>query len=392
MSPCVGSWASPAGNTPKYWFNFSNPALADWWVKTYIGEVVSNPLFDGVYFDCCCGKAPGVPPGDSAQFAADAQATFDRALKLIADASKWASAWNSDGAISALQNHSTHTHMHTHMHTFDFVHFCTHEHFNPPSLSLSLSSQTAGRGHCATTMRAWMQKGANDSLSLQPLALAFRTKQKRGHVLPAPPATPAPPVQCGDSCSISQGYDTENTGIVASPVEMPNQKNFTDPTNVAECCSRCKANTKCEVFELGPGGCDGTSKNCTEATINCFLIGGFKGVLRPSPTRATGCVRPGKHPAPSPSPPDSVGMEQNNTVAAFMIARGLSGMLELPVGGAYEKMDMYDVDAPILQADWGAALGLGKEGPTGTFTREFEKATIALDCNSYTSSFKPRLD
>ena len=49
MSPCVGSWASPAGNTPKYWFNFSNPALADWWVNTYIGEVVSNPLFDGVY-------------------------------------------------------------------------------------------------------------------------------------------------------------------------------------------------------------------------------------------------------------------------------------------------------------------------------------------------------
>lgn len=72
-------------------------------------------------------------------------------------------------------------------------------------------------------------------------------------------------------------------------------------------------------------------------------------------------------------------------------AKGLSGMLELPVGGAYENMDMYDVDAPILQADWGAAVGMGKEGPTGIFTREFAKATIALDCNSYTSTFEPKL-
>ena len=31
-APCNGSWYSPAGNTPKYWFNFSNPAAADWWV------------------------------------------------------------------------------------------------------------------------------------------------------------------------------------------------------------------------------------------------------------------------------------------------------------------------------------------------------------------------
>jgi hypothetical protein len=30
--PCKGVWGSPAGNTPKYFFNFSNPQLADWWV------------------------------------------------------------------------------------------------------------------------------------------------------------------------------------------------------------------------------------------------------------------------------------------------------------------------------------------------------------------------
>jgi len=84
-------------------------------------------------------------------------------------------------------------------------------------------------------------------------------------------------------------------------------------------------------------------------------------------------------------------MEQNNTIAAFMIARGATAMLELPVGGAYENMRMYDVDAPILQADWGPPLGVGKEEAPGVFTREFASATLSLDCNSWTSTFIPTL-
>lgn len=55
----------------------------DWWVNVYIGEAVSNDLFDGVYFDCCCGNAPGVPAADAAKFATDAQAAFNKALALI---------------------------------------------------------------------------------------------------------------------------------------------------------------------------------------------------------------------------------------------------------------------------------------------------------------------
>eukprot|EP00035_Acanthoeca_spectabilis_P000868 m.76005 g.76005 ORF g.76005 m.76005 type:complete len:480 (-) comp10476_c1_seq1:158-1597(-) len=330
MAPCVGSWGSPAGNTPKYWFNFSNPDLVDWWVNTYIGEAVNQTVFDGVYFDCCCGKAPGVPVSAAAQFAADAQAAFDRALRLIASANKWASAWNSDGAIS--------------------------------------------QKTCSTVMAAWMKKGANPAVSLQPLAPAFK-----GHGTPPGPAPK--PLQCGDSCTLTVGVDTHNTGIVAPPVKMPNQENFTHSDNVAECCSRCQANTNCEVFELGPGGCvPGT--NCTASTINCFLIGGYTGIIVPNSHRATGCVR--APPSPSPS---SWEMEQNNTVAAFMIARGPSAMLELPVGGAYENMAMYDVDAPVLQLDFGAAVGLGTEEAPGIFTRQFQKGVVRLDCNTYTSVF-----
>ena len=265
--------------------NFSNPELVDWWVYEYIGQAVNESLFDGVYFDCCCGAPPGVCKADAAQFQADSQAAFDRALALIQGANKWASAWNSDGTIS--------------------------------------------QGSCAATMRKWIAKGANPALSLQPLAPAFQHKGHRG-----PPPPPLPPSECGSSCKVHVGFDTHNSGIVAPPVSMPKQGKdvaLDDPANVAECCSRCKANSKCEVFELGPGGCVGAQ--CNSSTINCFIIGGFNGKLVPNKERASGCVRPGMSPAPAPGP-SSAGVEQNNTVAAFMLARGESAMLELPVAGA----------------------------------------------------------
>ena len=95
-------------------------------------------------------------------------------------------------------------------------------------------------------MKKWMAKAANPALSLQPLAPAFH-----GHR--APPAPPLPPSECGSSCKITKGMDTQNTGIVAPPVAAPQQDDIDNPKNVAECCSRCKANSKCEVFELGHG-------------------------------------------------------------------------------------------------------------------------------------------
>ena len=92
----------------------------------YIGEAVNNSQFDGVYFDCCCGKPPGVSSDDAAKFQSDSQAAFDRALALIKGANKWASAWNSDGTITA--------------------------------------------PNCAATMKNWITKGKNPTVSLQPLA------------------------------------------------------------------------------------------------------------------------------------------------------------------------------------------------------------------------------
>ena len=194
---------------------------------------------------------------------------------------------------------------------------------------------------------------------------------------------------------MTKGVDSFNSGIVAPPVQMPDQTDATAAINVAECCSRCHANSKCEVFELGPGGCGGGSApNCSASTINCFLIGGFTGKLRPNNKRATGCVRgapaPGP-PSPPPGPPapavDPLEMAQNNTVAAFLIARGASAMLELPVAGAYESMAMYAVDAPVLALDFGAALGPGKESSPGVFTRAFQRGAVELDCKAWRSTF-----
>jgi len=103
--PCKGSWGSPAGNTDKYWFNFSVPTLTKFWVEEFVmAPLRQHPdLFDGVYFDCSCGS----PPGDSLnqnQMQADAQVAFDRALSEIKALGKWASAWNSQGQMQASTN------------------------------------------------------------------------------------------------------------------------------------------------------------------------------------------------------------------------------------------------------------------------------------------------
>ena len=58
--PVEGVWGSPAGNTPKYWFNFTNAAAAAWWEETFVGTALRNDAFDGVYTDCSCEDPPGV--------------------------------------------------------------------------------------------------------------------------------------------------------------------------------------------------------------------------------------------------------------------------------------------------------------------------------------------
>eukprot|EP01043_Picozoa_sp_COSAG02_P022426 COSAG02_NODE_1166_length_14154_cov_19.442191_4_plen_209_part_00 len=52
--PCAQDWSAPGSRnhsstvTPGYYYNYSNPALVDWWVKSYVGTALASPLIDGV--------------------------------------------------------------------------------------------------------------------------------------------------------------------------------------------------------------------------------------------------------------------------------------------------------------------------------------------------------
>lgn len=317
--PCVGSWGSPAGNTPKYWFNFSNPKMADWWVNEYVGQAANNKLFDGVYFDCSCGTPMGVPPSELQQFKADAQKTFDRGLELIKSTGKWASAWNSNGQLS--------------------------------------------QESCSSTIRSWISIGQNSSLGLQVLAPAF-------HKNPVKEALRSSATQCG-SCNMSPGMDAISSGIITPPI---------NGTTEQECCALCKGMPKCEAFVMGR--CDPGDPGCVnwanKTAVACFLVDNFRG-FRSNSRRSTGCIRE----APSPPPVEAA---QNITVAAFLISRGQSAMLEFPVVGAYEDMRSYDLDSPLLNADYGVPVGPASEVESGVFTRKWSKVTVTLNCNSYNSS------
>ena len=106
---------------------------------------------------------------------------------------------------------------------------------------------------------------------------------------------------------------------------------------------------------------------------------------------AAGCLSGVPPPPPPPPPALTVTAEpyfsQNQTLAAFLIARGASAMLELPVCGAFEAMSDYDLTNPLLDVDFGHALGAGERVAPGRFRREYAKATVELDCKGWSSTF-----
>ena len=81
--------------------------------------------------------------------------------------------------------------------------------------------------------------------------------------------------------------------------------------------------------------------------------------------------------------------DQNSTVAAFMIARPASGLLQLHVHGAYAWAE--DLNFPaILQTDFGPPLSPASAHANGKYSREFRSGTVTLDCVRWSSSFVPR--
>ena len=73
-------------------------------------------------------------------------------------------------------------------------------------------------------------------------------------------------------------------------------------------------------------------------------------------------------------------------IAAFLIIRGPSAF----IGYGWEGCtDQYAVPFPrphALDVDYGAPTEFCREASPGVFTREWTKATVALDCNSFVAN------
>ena len=364
--PCAGVWSSPAGNTPKYYINFSNPAAADWWVTTYVGEALRAPEFDGVYFDCSCGSPPGDAfagnPAAVARFEADAQAAFDRAVTEAAAAGKWASAWNSEGGGSPV---------------------------DPPWKGIT-------QGNCAPMMDSWLQIGADRNLALQPLGVPFFANG-RNPFPPGPPPPPPPvPVPGCSKFTLKQNFCARAPG---SPVISARLH-----TSPVTCCKLCMADPTCRSWTL-----DATNASLCVCYLQTIVndpdqghsaVGCISGIPPPPPSlppprRLSAKARDAwwQDPEPAASGRDLVAtaepyFSQNNTIAAFLIAVGQGGgFIELPVCGAFEAMNDYNLSNPLLGYDFGAPIGPGRADATGRYSREYQHATIRLDCTSWKSTF-----
>ena len=95
--PVSRAWVSPAGNTPKYWLNFSNAHAAAWWEDTFYGEALAQ--YDGIYTDCSCEDPPGIDQATLLAVKAAGQISVDRVLVRAAAAGKWISSWSHEGEV-----------------------------------------------------------------------------------------------------------------------------------------------------------------------------------------------------------------------------------------------------------------------------------------------------
>ena len=92
----------------------------------------------------------------------------------------------------------------------------------------------------------------------------------------------------------------------------------------------------------------------------------------------------------------------NQTLAAFLILRGKFALLQYAVIGPYEcaaepcgkpnspasGFGPY-AWSPMLETDYGEPLGPPTVSAAGVWERKWSKATVSLDCSSWTASFGP---
>jgi len=73
------------------------------------------------------------------------------------------------------------------------------------------------------------------------------------------------------------------------------------------------------------------------------------------------------------------------TIAAFQLARSSYWFF-----GINWQNTLNDTVAALMLTDYGAPLGNMTSNGANLFTREYERATVALDCATFTASFTPK--
>jgi hypothetical protein len=93
-----GSWGH------KKYFDFSQPALREWYASTYLNGSVNDPLFDGVFFDCSCGHPKNASALGDAAYKAGYDQVWQKVNAALAAKGRWGTAWAGPNVVNPTVN------------------------------------------------------------------------------------------------------------------------------------------------------------------------------------------------------------------------------------------------------------------------------------------------
>jgi hypothetical protein len=101
QADCVSGWGS-WGN--KKFFDFSQPALREWYLGIYLNSSLFDPLFDGAFFDCACGHPKNASAGGDAAYQAGFQQVWAQYNEMLVEEGRWGTAWAGPNVLNPVPN------------------------------------------------------------------------------------------------------------------------------------------------------------------------------------------------------------------------------------------------------------------------------------------------
>ena len=88
----------------KTYFDFSLPALREWYLGSYLYSSLHDPLFDGAFFDCACGHPKNKSAGGDEQYRAGFEQVWEQYNAALAARGRWGTAWAGPDLLSPTPN------------------------------------------------------------------------------------------------------------------------------------------------------------------------------------------------------------------------------------------------------------------------------------------------